>query len=73
MTVPKAAELSMIPRCTAYKLFKEYNTSDSSVLPGYTLTRSNRGIALWFNLTQLRYITYIQMQQLLKQYRILYL
>lgn len=42
-TVPKAAVQCMIPRSTAYVLFKEFNAGDGTVLPGSAPKGKNRG------------------------------
>jgi hypothetical protein len=42
-TVPKAAVRCNIPRQSAYRLLKEFNDSNGSVLPGFALKAKNRG------------------------------
>ncbi|ORE08955.1 hypothetical protein BCV72DRAFT_179693, partial [Rhizopus microsporus var. microsporus] len=42
-TVPKAAVRCSIPRQSAYRLFKEFNGSNGSVLPGFAPKAKNRG------------------------------
>ncbi|KAI9477914.1 MAG: hypothetical protein EXX96DRAFT_484148 [Benjaminiella poitrasii] len=42
-TVPKAAVRCNIPRQSAYRLLKEFNDSNGSVLPGFAPKAKNRG------------------------------
>ncbi|EIE82825.1 hypothetical protein RO3G_07530 [Rhizopus delemar RA 99-880] len=43
-TVPKAAVRCSIPRQSAYRLLKDFNISNGSVLPGFAPKAKNRDV-----------------------------